>query len=87
MNGITVDNRLENLTLEPDRPPRDDQELDQELEEQEMMEQEEEEDPANSIYWRAMQQLPIDANTEVRMRGYKGGVGMVVVLGVAKLFR
>ena len=80
MNGITVDNRIENLALAPVRPIGDTQLSPVELEAQRET-RERNRNPAQSIYWRAMQQLPVEA-AEVRppapstrrvRRGGRGG--------------
>ena len=66
MNGITVDNRLDNLALLPERPTGEQERRQRERKRQ--LDDPRDGDPSNSIYWRAMQQLPIDSS-EVRPRG------------------
>ncbi|XP_043217011.1 zinc finger MYND domain-containing protein 19-like [Amphibalanus amphitrite] len=76
MNGITVDNRIENLALVPDRPrgqgPPTPVELEAERETRER-----DRDPATSIYWRAMQQLPAEnvESTSTIIRVPLDGIG------------
>ena len=57
MNGITVDNRMDNLALVQEKTHPDQQPTPLELESRQET-AERDKDPAASIYWRAMQQLP-----------------------------